>query len=126
MARLITIVLFAVFMVPLSHAQVQETGEQYSLPGASTQFPRPAIGSDQDRPRDEAEEKMEHEREKKLNEQRQADLKRDTDKLLLLATQLKQAVDKSNEHTLSLDVIKKAGEIEKLAKSVRQKMRGQN
>jgi hypothetical protein len=74
----------------------------------------------------EAEQKMEHDREKKFNEERQADLKRDTDKLLQLATQLKHAVDKSSENTLSLDVIKKAGEIEKLAKSVREKMRGQN
>lgn len=74
----------------------------------------------------EAERKMEREQEKKLNEERQVELKRDTDKLLQLATQLKAAVDKSNENTLSLDVIKKAGEIEKLAKSVREKMRGQN
>jgi hypothetical protein len=35
-------------------------------------------------------------------------------------------VDKSNEHTLSLDVVKKADEIEKLAKSVKEKMRGSN
>lgn len=74
----------------------------------------------------QAEQEMEHERQKKLNQERQADLKRDTDKLFLLATQLKQAVDKSNEHTLSLEVIKKAGEIEKLARSVREKMKGQN
>ncbi len=74
----------------------------------------------------EAERKMEREQEKKLNQERQVELKRDTDKLLQLATQLKAAVDKSNENTLSLDVIKKAGEIEKLAKSVREKMRGQN
>jgi hypothetical protein len=33
-------------------------------------------------------------------------------------------VDKSNEHTLSLDVIRKAEEIEKLAKQVKDKMKG--
>jgi len=33
-------------------------------------------------------------------------------------------VDRTNEHTLSLDVIKKAEEIEKLAKSVKGKMKG--
>jgi hypothetical protein len=69
---------------------------------------------------------MEREQQKRLNQERQAELKRDTDKLLQLATQLKQEVDKSNENTLSLDVIRKAGEIEKLAKSVREKMRGWN
>jgi hypothetical protein len=35
-------------------------------------------------------------------------------------------VDKSNENVLSLDVLKKAEEIEKLAHSVKIKMRGSN
>ncbi len=62
---------------------------------------------------------------KKLNEQRQQDIKTDTDKLLQLATELKQYVDKTNEHTLSVEVIKKAEEIEKLAHTVKDKMKGQ-
>ncbi len=62
--------------------------------------------------------------EKKYNAQRQQDIKKDADKLLQLATELKQSVDKSNEDTLSLDVIKKAEQIEKLAKSVKDKMKG--
>jgi len=61
---------------------------------------------------------------KKLNTQRQADIKKDTEKLLELATELKQSVDKSSENTLSLDVIKKADQIEKLAKAVKDKMKG--
>ncbi len=61
---------------------------------------------------------------KKLNLKRQQDLKKDTDKLLELATQLKQYVDKTNENTLSLEVIRKAEEIEKLAHSVKEKMKG--
>ena len=64
------------------------------------------------------------ENEKKINKQRQADLKRDTDKLLNLATELKAYVDKSNENVLSLEVLKKCEEIEKLAKSVQNKMKG--
>jgi hypothetical protein len=64
--------------------------------------------------------------EKKANEQRQADLKRDTEKLLRLSTELKEYVDKSNENILSVDVIKKADEIEKLAHSVKSRMRGNN
>ena len=63
---------------------------------------------------------------KKANEQRQAELKRDTDRLLKLSTELKEYVDKSNENVLSLDVIKKADEIEKLAHNVKTKMRGNN
>ena len=62
--------------------------------------------------------------EKSLNEKRQKDLKTDTDKLLQLATELKQYVDKTNEHTLSVEVIKKAEEIEKLAHTVKEKMKG--
>ena len=64
--------------------------------------------------------------EKKANEQRHADLRRDTDKLLQLSTELKQYVDKSNENILSVDVVKKAEEIEKLAHSVKVKMKGDN
>jgi uncharacterized protein (DUF2249 family) len=61
---------------------------------------------------------------KKFNLQRQQEIKKDADKLLELATELKQDVDKTNENTLSLDVIKKAEQIEKLAKTVKDKMKG--
>ncbi|HWC19296.1 MAG TPA: hypothetical protein VG498_19955 [Terriglobales bacterium] len=77
-----------------------------------------------EKPKDPVEEKMEHQREKAMNKDRQTNLQKDTDRLLKLATELKESVDKSSEHTLSLDVIKKAEEIEKLAKSVKEKMRG--
>jgi hypothetical protein len=62
---------------------------------------------------------------KEQNLKRQRDLKKDTDKLLEMATQLKQYVDKTNEHTLSVEVIKKAEAIEKLAHSVKEKMKGE-
>lgn len=68
--------------------------------------------------------RIEREMAKKAAKERQAAIKRDTDKLLELATQLKESVDKSSEDTLSLDVVKKAEEIEKLAKSVKDKMKG--
>jgi hypothetical protein len=58
-----------------------------------------------------------------LNRQRQQQMKRDTDKLFQLATELKQSVDKTNENILSIEVIRKTEEIEKLAKSVREKMK---
>jgi hypothetical protein len=77
-------------------------------------------------PEDEARERWEKDREKQLNKERQAKLKADTDKLLKLATELKEYVDKTNENMLSLDVVRKADEIEKLAKSVKDKMRGPN
>ncbi len=58
------------------------------------------------------------------NLDRQKQLVLDTQKLLALANQLKSDVDKSNKDTLSLDVIRKAEEIEKLAHSVKEKMKG--
>lgn len=71
------------------------------------------------------EERMKRDQQKALNMKRQEELKRDTDKLVKLANELKEYVDKTNENVLSLDVIKKADEIEKLAKSVRDKMKAQ-
>jgi len=75
-------------------------------------------------PEDEARRKMEKDMAKKANQERQAALKRDSEKLLKLSTELKEYVDKSNENMLSVDVIKKAEEIEKLAHSVKEKMKG--
>ena len=73
-------------------------------------------------PEDEERAKLEKEMAKKANQERQAQLRRDTNDLLKLATELKLSVDKSNENILSLDVIKKADEIERLAHSVKDKM----
>lgn len=60
---------------------------------------------------------------RELNVERQKQLKADTAKLLQLATELKDAVDKTNEHVLSLDVVKKADEIERLSKHIKTNMR---
>ena len=62
--------------------------------------------------------------EKLRNNDRQKRLVADTDKLLELATDLKQQVDKTDKGILSVDVIKKAEEIEKLAHSVKERMKG--
>ena len=63
---------------------------------------------------------------KRAAKERVAQLKHDTDKLVQLSEELKQSVDKSDENVLSLDVVKKADEIEKLARSVKDKMKGPN
>jgi len=75
---------------------------------------------------DEARARITHEQEKRAAKERAAALKTDTDKLLKLSVELKAYVDKSDENVLSLEVIKKAEEIEKLAKSVKDKMKGPN
>lgn len=58
------------------------------------------------------------------NSDRQKRLVADTEKLLVLATDLKQEVGKTNKDVMSVDVIKKAEEIEKLARSVKERMKG--
>jgi hypothetical protein len=60
---------------------------------------------------------------REANKKRQQDIRSDTDKLFQLAGELKAAVDKTNENLLSLEVVRKADEVEKLAKRVKEKMR---
>jgi nicotinic acid phosphoribosyltransferase len=60
---------------------------------------------------------------KRLFLERQAQLRADTAKLVTLTAELKQQVDKTDINVLSIAVIKKAQEIQKLAKSVQDKMR---
>ena len=56
-------------------------------------------------------------------EVRQAQFVADSQKLYQLAQELKVEVAKSNKNTLSIAVTKKAEEIEKLAKSMKERMR---
>ena len=56
-------------------------------------------------------------------EARQAQFVADSQKLYQLAQELKVEVAKSNKNTLSIAVTKKAEEIEKLAKSMKERMR---
>jgi len=57
------------------------------------------------------------------NAERKRQISDDTAKLLELATELKSEVDKTSKDTLSINVIRKAESIEKLAKGVREKMK---
>ena len=91
------------------------------ITSASPATPQLSAGHNQQE--DPVVKKMERDAEKKRNLQRQTQLKQDADKLLELASQLKKQVDASNEHLLSLDVVKSAEQIEKLAHSVKEKMK---
>jgi hypothetical protein len=62
---------------------------------------------------------------KMRNEDRQKRLVTDTDKLLAVATDLKAQVEQSSPETLSVDTMKKIDEIERLAHSVKERMKGQ-
>lgn len=76
-----------------------------------------------DRNQDDLVLRRQREQQKQLNKNRQEKLKKDTDKLLALTLELKQYVDKTNENVLSVEVIRKAEEIEKLARQVRERMK---
>ena len=56
------------------------------------------------------------------NAARKKQIASESAKLLKLATELKAEVDKTDKDTLSIGVIRKADEIEKLAHSVKEKM----
>ncbi len=123
--------LFAVFLVVLFCSPAPSAGQQSgpaknqpvseaSAAAPDPQGRRPPFPQEDDPVRQD----MEKRRRKALNKERFDELKRDTDKLLALATELKTHVDKADENMLSLDVLKKTEQIEKLAKSVREKMRG--
>jgi hypothetical protein len=107
------VVLFCLCVLPRTHGDLAGPGDNRSV---DPQFGRQRI---------EDEQRMERERLKERNKQRQAKLKRDTDKLLAVATELKEYVDKTNENVLSVDVVRKADEIEKLAHSIKEKMKDQ-
>jgi len=57
------------------------------------------------------------------NQQRQAEIKRDMDAMAQLTAQLKEYLAKTGQGVVSADVIKKVAQIEKLAHSVKGKMR---
>ncbi len=91
--------------------QPQLPGEPSSRPGATD-------------PLNSMTAKMGDQQARSRNADRQKRLEVDTEKLLALATELKEQVDKTDKNVLSLDVIKKADEIERLAKSVKERMKG--
>ena len=90
---------------------------------------QPIPGPEASRPLDANQIMMMHDQQSKKANVEAANLERkkqiadDSAKLLKLATDLKAEVDKTSKDTLSLGVIRKAEEIEKLAKSVKEKMK---
>ena len=81
------------------------------LPGGAPNDSEPAVGPNPA--------KLEHLRE----DERRKRLLADTAKLLELSTELKEEVEKTSRDELSLDVVRKAAEIEKLAHDVKERMK---
>jgi hypothetical protein len=115
------LLLFSFFSFP-ALAQTPGNGPpSQQPPNMPSVEPGPPMGNSED-----AAAQMRDELAKKAEKERAEQLKLDTDKLLRLSVELKAYVDKTNNNVLSVDVMKKAEEIEKLAKSVHDKMRGPN
>lgn len=115
---LLTMILACAFVPVTTRAQ-----QQQSVPSVR----QPPLTDDPDSlsspPRDPEQVRMLREMSKDRNAKRQKEIVADTNQLMDLVRQLKDAVDKSNKNELSLSVVNTAGEIEKLAKSVKDKMR---
>ena len=67
--------------------------------------------------------RMKEDRVKAMNDSRHKRLEDDVGKMMELTTELKAEVDKANKDELSLDVMRKAAEIEKLAHDVQNRMK---
>jgi hypothetical protein len=93
--------------------QVPEASRLPDAPATNNQMDQMKMGDSQDRQQslDAA------------NAERKKQLSDDSAKLLTLAVALKAEVDKTNKDMLSLNVIRKADEIEKLAHTVKEKMK---
>jgi hypothetical protein len=122
LARLASVAALALFCAAAlpahgqSHPSGSESGVTEPVPG-----PPPLFANAN--PTDPSQAKMLHAMEKERNVMRQQQIVDEANQLLDLAKQLKDAVDKSSKDQLSLNVVNTAAEIEKLAKSVKEKMR---
>lgn len=105
----------------VAHAQRNQQPPKmppYMQPGANNlPADQPAIAPDPMRV------KLDADRMKALNDDRHKKLAADVDRLVSLTNELKTDVDKTTKDQLSLDVIKKAQEIEKLAHDVQSRMK---
>ena len=68
--------------------------------------------------------RMEQQQARSRNSERQKKLVADTDRLLALIEDLKRQLENSGKDGQAVDVTKQADEIEKLAKSVKERMKG--
>lgn len=92
-----------------------------TIPSASESGVSPA--GDPIAPAGPLHERMEEQRRDALNDSRHKRLEADVEKLLALTNELKTDVDKANKDELSMDVVRKAQEIEKLAHDVQSRMK---
>lgn len=117
--------LFLVFIFAALAASAQQTTTVPSRRQPGTAADAAVFADDTGGPgsRDLSQSHMLHEMSRDRNALRQKEIVDDTNHLMDLVKQLKDAVDKSSKDQLSLSVVNTATEIERLAKSVKEKMR---
>ena len=109
---------------PLLYAQVQQQPRTGTPPASQSGIPDLNAGKpEEDTPAIPMRERMRISAERAHAEDRRKRMLADTDKLLALSAELKADIEKTTRDELSLEVIRKAGEIEKLAHDVQQRMK---
>ena len=111
-------------LIPAKFAHPQSTNVEAPKSDSKTDSAQAAV-SDELKDNSPATKKPEDAAPMSPEEMRQAQLAADTKKLYQLATELRAEVAKTNKDTLSLSVVKKAEEVEKLAKSIKDRMRSE-
>lgn len=131
--RLILEVCIVLLALPALASQAQQEPSAPSSPRASAASPNPVATAaannpkvdsspDQDKTLPQSETLAQRQHDAQIQE-RKNQLAVDTAKLLQLANELKTEMDKSSKDMLSVAVIKKADEVEKLAHKVRDEMK---
>lgn len=116
---LLSLVLLPVWPAAAGTKQItQNTQTPGAIPGGHPQRPG-VMGEDPNPVSGSTSMKMEHMRE----EERRKRMLSDTAKLVALSTELNAEVEKTTKDELSVEVVRKAAEIEKLAHDVRERMR---
>jgi hypothetical protein len=122
-------VLFPIGLAALAAIALLTGAAQTGQQGPSLNPDKPTLSPEANRlpdVNDQMEMRQQNTKEKNFasaNVERRKQISDDSAKLLTLAMALKAEVDKTNKDTLSLNVIRKADEIEKLARSVKDKMK---
>lgn len=123
LTRMMTVGVLAVGLLNVvGRTQVTDGMPQLQTSDATQNSRRPGIGD-----RGDKGDTFPAAQEKQLklrNDDRQKRLVSDTEKLLALATQLHADVAKTDKNVLSLDVVRRAEEIERLARGVKERMKG--
>lgn len=104
------VIMVAFAAQPGSESTGQSIDKPYLLPKVSAQ-------------REIPEQQTKQQNYEAVNAERRKQLAEDSARLLKLATDLKAEVDKTNKDVLSLNVVRKANEIERLARNMKEKMK---